>query len=474
MAKQLQANYSRVAQANYSRVAVIGAGPSGLSQLTAFAGTDAEVVCFEKQNDIGGLWVYNWRTGLDQYGEPVHNSMYRQLTINGPKELLEYPDFSFDECFNDDSGRSHETSFVGREVIHHYLKMRLNKTGMKKCIRFETSVQDVTLNDTTQKFTIVSKHLPTNEFASEEFDYVIVATGHFSTPNFPYYKGLEKISRARVLHAHDFRNPQELKNKNVFILGSSYSAEDIASLAWKFGAKHIYVSSRKPMAPYKGWPANISHVKCLQEVEVIGDMEYLLLTDDTKLDSIDCIIFCTGYKHHFSFLRDKLPLRTNNILYPNQLYKGVFLKTQPKLMYLGMQDQWLTFTMFDSQAWLARDFCLDKFVVPDLQTMEADIATWVDREAQLIQTPSSMIRFQVDYSRDIDSLTAYKMRHGPNGKLICAMSADKAEALLNEWEVNKLENIMTFRDQQHQNAYTDQLAPPVPVKWADLLVPEKY
>ena len=59
-----------------------------MSQLAAFADTDAEVVCFEKQNDIGGQWIYNWRTGLDQYGEQVHSSMYRQLIINQPKELL--------------------------------------------------------------------------------------------------------------------------------------------------------------------------------------------------------------------------------------------------------------------------------------------------------------------------------------------------------------------------------------------------
>ena len=452
-------------------MAVIGAGPSGMSQLAAFADTDAEVVCFEKQNDIGGLWVYNWRTGLDQYGEQVHNSMYRQLVINAPKELLEYPDFSFDECFNSDGSRSHETSFVGREVIHHYLKMRLNKTGMRKCIRFGTIVQSVTFDDTAQKFTITSKHLPTDVFASEEFDYVIVATGHFSTPNFPYYKGLEKIARARVIHAHDFRHPQELKNKNVFILGSSFSAEDIASMAWKFGAKHVYVSGHKPMMPYKGWPATISQVKCLQEVEVIGDKEYLLLADGTKLDSIDYIIFCTGYKHHFPFLGDKLMLRTNNVLYPSQLYKGVFLKTQPKLMYLGMQNQWLSFPLFDPQAWLARDFCLGKFVVPGLQTMEAEVAAWVDREAQLTQIPA-MVRFQIDYICDTASLTDYRTRRDPNGKLIRTMSADKAEALISEWAASKLENIMTFRDHQYRNAYTDELAPPVPVKWVDLELPE--
>ena len=77
-----------------TRVAVIGAGPSGLAQLRAFASAKKkkakipEVVCFEKQSDWGGLWNYTWRTGLDEFGEPVHGSMYRYLWSNGPKECL--------------------------------------------------------------------------------------------------------------------------------------------------------------------------------------------------------------------------------------------------------------------------------------------------------------------------------------------------------------------------------------------------
>ena len=32
-------------------------------------------------------------------GEPVHNSMYRHLWSNGPKECLEFADYSFEEHF---------------------------------------------------------------------------------------------------------------------------------------------------------------------------------------------------------------------------------------------------------------------------------------------------------------------------------------------------------------------------------------
>ena len=84
-----------------TRVAIIGAGPSGLAQLRAFqsaaaAGSEVpEVVCFERQDDWGGIWNYTWRTGTDEYGEPVHCSMYRYLWSNGPKECLEFADYTF-------------------------------------------------------------------------------------------------------------------------------------------------------------------------------------------------------------------------------------------------------------------------------------------------------------------------------------------------------------------------------------------
>ncbi len=67
------------------RIAVIGAGPSGMAALRAFESAARggaavpELVCFEKQSDWGGLWNYTWRTGLDEFGEPVHGSMYRFL-----------------------------------------------------------------------------------------------------------------------------------------------------------------------------------------------------------------------------------------------------------------------------------------------------------------------------------------------------------------------------------------------------------
>jgi cation diffusion facilitator CzcD-associated flavoprotein CzcO len=142
-----------------TRVAIIGAGPSGLGQLRAFAavrdagGAIPEVVCFEKQADWGGLWAYTWRTGLDPHGEPVHSSMYRYLWSNGPKECLEFADCSFEEHF----GQS-IPSFPPRAVLHDYITGRAAKSNVRDWIRFETAVRRVEPDGAL--FRVVSEHLP--------------------------------------------------------------------------------------------------------------------------------------------------------------------------------------------------------------------------------------------------------------------------------------------------------------------------
>jgi len=156
------------------RIAVIGAGPSGLAQLRAFQSAQGqgaeipEIVCFEKQSNWGGLWNYTWRTGLDQYGEPVHGSMYRYLWSNGPKEGLEFADYSFEEHFG-----KQIASYPPRAVLFDYIEGRVKKAGVRDWIRFETAVRRVEENaDGT--FLVKVKDLPGDTEYEETFDHVIV------------------------------------------------------------------------------------------------------------------------------------------------------------------------------------------------------------------------------------------------------------------------------------------------------------
>ena len=332
------------------RVAIIGAGPSGLAQLRAFESARRrgeeipELVCFEKQSDWGGQWNYSWRTGLDGNGEPVHSSMYRYLWSNGPKECLEFADYSFEEHF----GRP-IPSYPPRAVLHDYIAGRVERSDVRKYIRFCTPVRWVSYLEETGRFTVTAKDLIADEHQVEEFDYVVVANGHFSVPNVPSFEGLEQFP-GRVMHAHDFRVADEFAGKHLLMIGASYSAEDIGTQCIKYGAKSITFSYRtKPMG--FDWPEGFVEKPLL--LKLSGKAAHF---KDGSTKEVDAIILCTGYQHTYPFLPDELRLKSHNCLYPAGIYKGIFWQSNPKLIYIGMQDQYYTFNMFDAQAWYARDY----------------------------------------------------------------------------------------------------------------------
>ena len=433
------------------RVAIIGAGPSGLAQLRAFQSAKEkgaeipDIVCFEKQSNWGGLWNYTWRTGLDEYGEPVHGSMYRYLWSNGPKEGLEFADYSFEEHF----GRP-IASYPPRAVLFDYIEGRVKKAGVRQWIRFNSPVRHVTYDEHEGMFHVTVKdHAKAVEY-TEEFDHVIVSSGHFSTPNVPEFPGFENFN-GRILHAHDFRDAMEFKGKDILIVGTSYSAEDIGSQCWKYGAKSITVSHRTAPMGYK-WPDNWEEVPLLEKVD-----KNTATFIDGKTKEIDTIILCTGYLHHFPFMAENLKLKTNNRLYPVNLYNGVVWEHNPKLMYLGMQDQWYTFNMFDAQAWYARDVILGRLDVPSQAEMHADIDKWRAAE-DAIPDDYGAIEFQGKYTMDLMALTDY-----PH------FDTEGSNKAFFQWKKHKKENIMTFRDHGYKSALTGSMAPAHHTPWKDAL-----
>ena len=434
------------------RVAVIGAGPSGLAQLRAFqsaaqAGADIpEVVCFEKQDNWGGLWNYSWRTGLDEYGEPVHGSMYRYLWSNGPKEGLEFADYTFEEHFGKQIG-----SYPPRAVLFDYIEGRVIKANVRPWIRFRTPVRMVTFDESTQKFTVTVHDLKKDHTYVEVFDDVVVASGHFSTPNVPEFPGFSTFN-GRILHAHDFRDAREFAGKDILIVGTSYSAEDIGSQCWKYGCKSVTVSHRTAPMGFN-WPDNWKEVPLLQQVE--GNTATF---KDGSTAHVDAIILCTGYQHHFPFLPDGLRLRTKNRLATADLYRGVAWVKNPKLFYLGMQDQWYTFNMFDAQAWYVRDLIMGRLSVPATETERSAEVTARIAAEDAITDPYAPIKFQGAYVQELIDLTDYPSFDIPG-----------SDAAFIAWKKHKVKGIMTFRDNAYASVMTGTMAPLHHTPWKDAL-----
>ena len=110
-------------------------------------------------------------------------------------------------------------------MLFDYLKGRWSQEDIQKYIKFSTVVRDVVYNKATDDFTVSVKDLKNDEVIDGErynhtsqihqkkkasstihcrFDYVVVASGHYSTPHVPTFPGVERFP-GRVMRAHDFR-----------------------------------------------------------------------------------------------------------------------------------------------------------------------------------------------------------------------------------------------------------------------------
>jgi len=426
------------------KVAIIGAGPSGLSVLCWFAKMKREgrvipdLVCFEKQSSFGGLWNYSWRTGSDAHGEPVHGSMYRYLWSNGPKECLEFPQYTFEDHF----GKA-IPSFPPREVLFDYLKGRWNQEDIRKYIKFNTVVRDCVYNKATDDFTVSVKDLQKDQVLDgERFDYVIVASGHYSVPNIPTFAGIEKFP-GRVLHAHDFRDANEFTGKRLLLIGASYSAEDIALQCLKYGAKSIICTWRSKPMGFK-WPKEAEERPLVQRFD--GKVAHF---KDGSSAEVDVVMMCTGYLHKYDFLREELRLKSRNVLYPPGLYKGIVWQEggNGKLLYCGVQDQFYTYTMFDVCALWAVKYIEGEMAIPDEKARDSDWKAW-----------SAKNKACKNYHEEIDFQTEYVQELARDCGSDYPYDLDVSE-MFHTWEGHKDENILTYRDKSFASKYTGVQSP---------------
>ena len=142
---------------------------------------------------------------------------------------------------------------------------RVEKSGVRKWVRVNSAVKSTVFNQATEKFSVTVRDTTNDSETTELFDYVVCCTGHFSTPNVPEFPGMEAF-QGRILHAHDFRSAKNFKDQRILVIGTSYSAEDIASQCYKYGVKSVHLSWRTAPMEFH-WPKNFTTVPLLTKVE---------------------------------------------------------------------------------------------------------------------------------------------------------------------------------------------------------------
>ncbi len=429
-----------------TRIALIGAGPAGLAFLRSFAIAEAagekipEIICFDKQSDWGGQWNMTWRTGLDEHGEPVHSGMYPHMWTNVPKESHEYADYSYDEHF----GRP-VPSYLEREQFRQYFLARAEKSGVKRFIRFNQVVRYVDYDSKKNLFTVRTQDLVTGKETLDPFDYVVVATGHYSIPNVAHVEGIQQFP-GKIIHSHDFRNAEEFAGQDILIIGNHFSGEDVALQTHKFGAKSVTLSYRNRKMGFN-WPDSIKEVPLWARIQ-----GKTVTFKNGAEEDFDSIIICTGYCHYFPFIAENLRLMTNNRPYPADLYKGIFFQHNPNLLYLSMQDFAFT-TLFDGQGWYARDVILGRIKLPDVDERKMDINKWLSKESN-VGNLSEFVQFQMDYILDLLSNTNFP-----------PIDMNGLANIFKAWAMDKNEDIITFRNKTYRSIFTGTMAEANPIPW---------
>ena len=406
-----------------------------------------ELVCFEKQEDFGGMWNYTWRQGIDKHGNLLPNSMYKFLWSNIPKECNEFSNYSYDKHFG-----CNMTPYPPREVLEDYIKGRANTYDIKNWIRFETNIKKVSYDEEKKLFKVEVLDNKIDNDYFEYFEYVIAATGHFSAPNMPDFEGISSFP-GLIQHSHDFRDARTFEGKDILIIGSSFSAEDIGFACMKYGAKSITSSYRtKPMSLLMKFPETWDERPLV--TKFTGSK---VLFKDGSEKKVDTVIMCTGYNHYFPFMEKSLCLKTDNRLWTKNQWKGVCWLENSKLFYMGMQSQVYSMPMFDAQAWFIRDCILGKIEIPSLESIEQDCAKWIEKETA-IASLRDFIEFQGNYVMDLQDYTDVVKYDVPaRNELYMQQIQDKGESVL------------TFRDKGHfRSTVTGILPQKLKTKWMDL------
>ena len=382
-------------------VALIGCGPGGMFFLHALAKKRHElaknndingmrklpnVKCFEASSMPGGAWCPQTTANA-----PI---MYQNLWSNIPKETVEFPDYTFEQHFNKEVPTYLPRSDVLQYIIERSRSIdpdifkttdaKLNEFNIfdtlpenhhncfkdKKnySIQYDTTVVNVSYNNNTEKFEVLStrsKPKPNSEAEStnskqklikEQFDYCIWAAGINGMPRIP--RNLLSVLKTGGSTQHDDSDDDAIKpapfkgtilhsshmskfdnavsNKRIVLIGDGESAEDLALQAVKKGVKKVYVLSRSGQgicSDTGSWPGKLDDTtgKIEPYVEVHmalpyktinngnglmcnemvwNDEEEIYELDDEvpplELNNIDTVIFCTGYVPNQEFLSPDL------------------------------------------------------------------------------------------------------------------------------------------------------------------------
>ncbi|NWX87309.1 FMO1 monooxygenase, partial [Nothoprocta pentlandii] len=240
------------------RVAVVGAGASGLAALKCCLDEGLAATCFERSQDIGGLWRY--AESIEE-GRP---SLYASVVSNTSKEMSAFSDFPYPEDFPVYLPHARLLEYLRRYMerfaLRQHIQLGVSKDG---CGRWDGAARGAagSLGHHSFPQTTVVSVRKRPDFAtsgqwdvvteaggtrtSHVFDAVMVCSGNFWDPSLPLhaFPGIEKF-QGQYFHSRQYKHPDVFQGKRVLVVGMGNSGVDIAVEASRVATKVTLSTSR--------------------------------------------------------------------------------------------------------------------------------------------------------------------------------------------------------------------------------------
>ncbi|KAL4957475.1 hypothetical protein BDW69DRAFT_200780 [Aspergillus filifer] len=368
----------------YNSVAVIGTGPSGISTVKALVDENvfSRIRVFERRDRVGGLWHYDHipdvfptpgapdprneiPAQLPAFTPPVEedttarSGIHDALDSNVGAGTMAFTHKPFPEVNSAVSVRQLGRGNPSRpfSVVSGYLEDIARP--YLDLISFRTTVEKVEkVGDKWRVIARQSGHYQRNQpveyWWAEEFDAVVVASGHYNVPLIPEIEGLGETLKARpdaFEHSKSFRHANDYVDKKVVVVGGNISSADLIVDLHAVVKGDLLLSRR-------GSNEALTNVFTLPGVSLKptitkvtptpgGTGVSVTFSDGMTASHIDKILFATGYRLVYPFLSPDPVTPSNRVA---GFYQHIFKIGDPSLALVGQVRGALSFRVYEYQA----------------------------------------------------------------------------------------------------------------------------
>ncbi|HRK19831.1 MAG TPA: NAD(P)-binding domain-containing protein [Hyphomicrobiaceae bacterium] len=204
---------------------IIGAGMSGVAVAKTFIQRGIPFDIVERENDIGGLW--NIKTGSRVVYESTH-----LVSAVSSTAFEDYP-VSTDEVTPDGP----IPDYPSHEWVMNYLRDYARIFGVTPRVEFGRTVEKLApVGDGTWTVKIAGEPSP------RTYKGVVVANGHHEAPRLPTYPG---DFAGEIIHSRQYVSQRQVRDRRVLVVGAGNSACDIIKDAAHASGAKVVMSMRR-------------------------------------------------------------------------------------------------------------------------------------------------------------------------------------------------------------------------------------